>query len=353
MLWTSEADVQRHVTNVLEDVIAALGLQQDLSTRLEVGIDGHIPDVVVITSNGVPKGVVEVKTPLSPDIMTDGLLHGQVYSYLMWLKSFYNISEVIGIATTYEEWRICWLSVSDTGEVDEALHGSEVKKYNDPDIIKFIASALQKMNSATWIKPTILKGRPLLTFNPKGWSWEKCQVDSVDHEKLPAHNCQNFMLVEDLGCGLDGHVWRACSKAGRGCVIKFPRLQKEEKQLPKKERISILDNRVLEEYQNWGLAQTAVPVRVVTLNEINALLMPSIETFTEKPANENILKQVIKLIGLWASKGLLHDDLEWRHVGKWNNTIVFIDLASVLKKIDPKKAQETMLRNLGLDMMQK
>lgn len=38
---------------------------------------------------------------------------GQMYDYLLLLKSFHGVTEAFGLLTTYEQWRVCWLSSAD------------------------------------------------------------------------------------------------------------------------------------------------------------------------------------------------------------------------------------------------
>jgi hypothetical protein len=59
----TEADLQFYVQYVLIDVISELSLGKSLSIHREVTTFGIRPDAWVITANGVPVGVVEVKNP--------------------------------------------------------------------------------------------------------------------------------------------------------------------------------------------------------------------------------------------------------------------------------------------------
>ena len=96
-------------------------------------------------ARGIPAGVIEVKTP-KPDgrVLDSPLLAGQLYDYMMLLRSFYGLQSIFGVMTTYYEWRICWLDTSESkslasatslphvrGEADTA--GSSLKSLLDDE----------------------------------------------------------------------------------------------------------------------------------------------------------------------------------------------------------------------------
>ena len=56
--------------------------------------------------------MVEVKTPSTKKILESHQVAGQLYDYMMRLRSFYGLQAVFGIMTTYCEWRICWLDTT-------------------------------------------------------------------------------------------------------------------------------------------------------------------------------------------------------------------------------------------------
>jgi hypothetical protein len=95
--------------------------------------------------------VIEVKRPgmfEGKSIIENKIVLGQLYDYMLRLRSFHGLQNVFGIVTTYNEWRICWLpeadsaayatSVStDTGEkkrmLDRALD-TEKEEYEEEDV---------------------------------------------------------------------------------------------------------------------------------------------------------------------------------------------------------------------------
>lgn len=59
-------------------------------------------------------GVIVVKKPSgSRSVLDDKRNLGQIYDYMRMMESFYAISTPIGVLTTYNEWRVCWIDSSD------------------------------------------------------------------------------------------------------------------------------------------------------------------------------------------------------------------------------------------------
>lgn len=111
--WGSEADIQTFVQAVIADAIEAAGLRGVLTAARELSMFRLRPDIwVVVTKNGVPIGIVEVKKP-GAKILESSSVFGQTYDYLLRLKSFHGLKFVFGIVATYNEWRIFWLPESD------------------------------------------------------------------------------------------------------------------------------------------------------------------------------------------------------------------------------------------------
>lgn len=82
-------------------------------------------DIRIVTSAGVPIGVVKVKKPPSKSdaaatALDDVLLAGEVYDYLLRLRSFHGLRHCFGIVTNYLSWRIFWLPSDQTNELAAA-----------------------------------------------------------------------------------------------------------------------------------------------------------------------------------------------------------------------------------------
>eukprot|EP01104_Vermistella_antarctica_P002575 TRINITY_DN127_c1_g2_i3.p1 TRINITY_DN127_c1_g2~~TRINITY_DN127_c1_g2_i3.p1 ORF type:complete len:666 (-),score=96.71 TRINITY_DN127_c1_g2_i3:506-2503(-) len=117
LTYHSEACVQGHVKAILKDIATLLGKQRDLDFLLEMSVRAVRPDIfVILLNNSFPIGVIEVKKP--QPLLKDGShnsplrnehILGQNYDYLTTVKHF-GRGEVIGIVTTFDEWRFCTLS---------------------------------------------------------------------------------------------------------------------------------------------------------------------------------------------------------------------------------------------------
>ena len=65
--------------------------------------------------------MVEVKTPSTKNILENHYVAGQLYDYMMRLRSFYGLKAVFGIMTTYSAWRICWLATRASQRLASAM----------------------------------------------------------------------------------------------------------------------------------------------------------------------------------------------------------------------------------------
>lgn len=104
--------VVHYVRLVLDDIIVALQLQNIVLMQEEVTIHSLRPDLLVLIYQSHPIGVVEVKAPSSSTVLDNKKVHGQMYDYLNRLKMYFGVDKVFGIITTYEQWRVFWLSDS-------------------------------------------------------------------------------------------------------------------------------------------------------------------------------------------------------------------------------------------------
>jgi hypothetical protein len=75
-----------------------------------------------VKRSGVPIGVVEVKKHKeNSEVLSKESVHGQIYDYMLRLKSFHGLQHVFGIVSTFSQWRIYWLP-----ECDEVAAASSV-----------------------------------------------------------------------------------------------------------------------------------------------------------------------------------------------------------------------------------
>ena len=102
----------------LSDVLYECGLSESLTLTPEMGTFELRPELWVLRVAGMPVGVVEVKKPGKGVLDHENVL-GEVYDYLLHLPNFYGAKQMIGIVTTYREWRVCWLNNPETHELIE------------------------------------------------------------------------------------------------------------------------------------------------------------------------------------------------------------------------------------------
>jgi hypothetical protein len=102
--------VKRMLIDVRDSISALLPLHLTIDT--EIVLFNLKADVWVVSSAGIPRGVVEVKMPgpeRDPEApLRSELNFGQLYDYMMVCKTF-GLSHVFGLLTTYSHWRVCWL----------------------------------------------------------------------------------------------------------------------------------------------------------------------------------------------------------------------------------------------------
>ncbi len=121
LAWSSESDIQNLVKLVLKDAINSIGLGGEIQCYNELSIFRLRADIwIVVQKTGLPIGVVEVKKP-EEKILKSNLVHGQIFDYLLRLKSFHGLEHVFGIVTTYKEWRFCWLENSDEFAISDQI----------------------------------------------------------------------------------------------------------------------------------------------------------------------------------------------------------------------------------------
>ena len=163
------------------------------------------------------------------------------------------------------------------------------------------------------------------------WSWATRKSIQLDYSRIPT--AASLLLLRDLGVGLHGHAWLACSEAGLTCVLKVGSL-------------SAVTNTLESELRAWTLANPEAPRPVLcTVMSRQALRMVYAHPVSKGDCDE----MVATAVALMAANGVWHQDLHWRHVGKFAEKIVFFDFGKcTLDNRDILTARNVMLLNLGL-----
>jgi hypothetical protein len=344
MDWSTEADIVDLVVKVIREIIASLGLARKLSCRRERGIfqEGR-PDVWVITLDGVPILIFEVKVP-SPTVMTDDLVKGQVFDYLMMLRTFYGIAHAFGILTTYNEWQVVWLpdtnhianskaihspgqhpvpespqkkgatptkkkkirtkvlaDESEINAVERRVYYSDTYKWDNDMLPWIIASVIRKADaSPSRAVELVSKERRYISITSDTFLWAKLPVEQLNYANFPAKGTTRYYLLHRFESGgRDGRVYMACDKQGCVCVVKIFSLDTKQ---------DAVDNEVNIWQKVWNLVTYST-----ILNLHPALIMPLLEAPT--PRTPTINDATVEAINKLADAGLKHNDLKWDHVG--------------------------------------
>lgn len=370
MRYSTEMDVQQYCKQFLDDMIKASKLSQNLSLRCDLQIAELKADFWVISCNGFPVGAIEVKKPGKGNPETN---YGQLFDYMLRIRSFHGIRSVFGICTNFLEWTICWLpdsdvaalatsldyssaAVSSTVPILRILNISETYKRDSRALALAITSVLKKMNkSAETVDPVPLKSesRPYIVLTDASWHWQTGLSVKLTL-RPPTRSTKKFYLLRDFHGGADGRVWLACSFAGNIAVIKFQRRLHETESGDEKSRV---DKEVLMWHQcgiksvfagkfsgrhavvmpfgfhytntrdiddNWWKGESAGSESIEHLQEIRE----KCSHLDPKTVLEGCIERCAKV-------GIAHDDIEWRHI-------------AIFPKITEKIPY---LRNLSIDLV--
>ena len=148
--WSSEASIVDLVKDFLSDVLYECGLSEFLTLTPEMGTFELRPDLWVLRVAGMPVGVVEVKKP-GKDVLDHENVLGEVYDYLLHLPNFYGAKQMIGILTTYREWRVCWL---DNSETQNLMKADEILEEKGPTTPQKNAMTEKKDGSPPGLTPS-------------------------------------------------------------------------------------------------------------------------------------------------------------------------------------------------------
>ena len=267
--WNNESSIEHWVRLVLVDVVQLLNLQDEISicNQISLTLVNHlIPDILVFAIEGKLIGICEVKRPSllkNGDSKSengdfeklDPRLINQVTNYLLQLKNVYGVLYPIGVITTYNEWRICFLEEaysymlcdnpsgfiqqnsqslrveqeSQSAVPNTYLCTSKVYKYNDPYLIQILAAMIYKMHQVE-IEPLIslvrssgIESRKFGYIDANVFQWQVLPTDCVNNltYTMPTSATANFFFIQDYGGGKDGRVWLSLSMAGKLAVVKL------------------------------------------------------------------------------------------------------------------------------------
>jgi uncharacterized protein (UPF0335 family) len=372
--WNCEMNIEAWTRLVFEDVIALLNLTEKiiLSNQVTITLIKHlIPDILFFEVNGRLIGVCEVKEPTMSgknqfkDLETiHPQLINQILNYLLQLMHTHGVQQPIGIITTYNEWRVCFLRESydyviaeDSPESYSHAKGStfpaaeegkiqlltsKVYRFDDPSLIEVLAATISKIYHVQVEPPTSLtrstgEPRKFGYVHEDHFTWTilpgKC-INALTYD-MPTSQTRNFYLIQDFHGGRDGRVWLAVSDLGKVAVVKMSH-----------------ERTYVKEAEAWKLIWGEKLAYTTTLLSANALVMPFVfhgyyqnQKVTFRPfgakwtggectiddiyASEILVKfnesleiyfnnpmnAAKEALTEMAERGYAHRDLAWRHVG--------------------------------------
>ena len=383
LTYANEADVQNFVERVLLDMLLASGFRDRLDLRREIKLAKSYlhPDVLVFevgpSGYRYPVCCVEVKKPGTN--LKEEKIAGQIYGYMLQLRTLYGLVDVFGVLTTYQEWLVVWLpdcqelagaqGVRDGNNKDpiaqilskprppNVLHGTEIVRYNDLNLPILLVSLLHKViNSRREPRPLIAtdgEGQLHPWLSATGISWDLYRSDGV-YLSLPNSLTSNFVVLTDFRCGADGRVLLICSETRSNlAVVKIL--------FPPKGDVTPVEDLCDKESELWRTIY-GVPARTIQVAVSRyAILMPfaficraeddhegrrhsfrpllrfhgeesttaaSDEVYIK---DENIAELLVQLdperiardaVDTVVGKGYVHRDVHWRHVAAlpvWNS----------------------------------
>jgi hypothetical protein len=235
--YNSEAVIERHVINYIEDLVTGLGLKYVVKVFQGIQVLSLKPDLWMLTANNTPFLILEVKKP-GHCILSNKKVLAQARQYMLMMRNYHNVQDVFGIVTTLEEFRVTWLPDCDAvaasteyiGGVhevkyDENLHGTKVLQTVDASFHHYIASVILKaFRAAQHIAARgPLRKRTVFMVDKSSLTWSTMREVADFTFESSAIDVQSFFLLSDLHCGTYGRAWLAASntKPGHLLVLKL------------------------------------------------------------------------------------------------------------------------------------
>jgi hypothetical protein len=189
-----------------------------------------------------------------------------------------------------------------------------------------LCSVVLKMHSSSCDEVKLIdSNRPYISINQEQWCWVKIKFNdnfTVRRQALP--RSKTLVILADLGGGVDGRVWRACSAAGLGCCIKFARRSNRQDSQEHDNTPDTLDT----ELANWIALHGETSAKIIILAKRRALMMPYLDAVSNENTDVNL--KVKAAVSKIAAAGYRHKDLHWRHVGSDEaDDIIIFDLAQM------------------------
>lgn len=392
IIYNNKSEIEPHVLNIVTDVMSALNLNSIISLRYQnklvyEAIDGRNvsrSDIWVVKSqSGYPIAVIEVKQPGNLKLSNQRVL-GEVFDYMLNLRSSFGQCEIFGLVTTLDEWRVVWFPDSNeyalrqdlslpsypdlntqfsTRTLKRDLSCSAVYSWHDPNLFRVIATFLLKSMKTRYLQMSLLSSqRAYITLNANHWMWGMIQESTLQSHPeifltLPRVKPETVTVLREFRGGADGQVFLALTNDFHLVVIKkfFNSLNCEREyniwknvyevdvlstQLNRSDTLIMPfvfhccqrgDGDVVFDFNmsSWGKGVNLLlkdDHRFEALSEKFFIFLQNVSNTTTP---ENALRNAVNRL---ANACLVHNDLEWRHVALL--PIIAIDEANSEQIID-------------------
>eukprot|EP01114_Cavostelium_apophysatum_P000777 TRINITY_DN1069_c0_g1_i11.p1 TRINITY_DN1069_c0_g1~~TRINITY_DN1069_c0_g1_i11.p1 ORF type:complete len:362 (+),score=90.71 TRINITY_DN1069_c0_g1_i11:1788-2873(+) len=344
-----------------------------------------------------------MKKPSGGKVKNDGILNspevlGQCYDFMMALRNYFGIKNVFGILTTYEEWRICWLPECDHAALSDApsseelakerptptqsqkmtdllarpheigdnfpdevleltgtppaeadpsrcLHGTEVKRFDDENLLDMLASVVCKMYVSPQENIDLFDRKWYRIYaDEQKLCWRPLKLDGSPRFFAGSSiQSSGYFLLHSVGRGKYGKVWLAVKEANAQIValkIFYCMPPPAEKEL-----------------KVWTAYKPEFKVSVVTVAGLPALCMPYLaplkrdnkEIFSEGKTQDDLVREAVRE---FASCGYEHKDIRFDQLGSYLQNgrvaVSLLDFGQVEKidKDDKIEREESVKRML-------
>ena len=417
--FSSENSIQRLINDYMTDIfdimqrlnyLACYDTTSIITAISKEEMEKHnIPDVTIVKTRELnPVLPIEIKIPPEGDvdILNNKKVIGQLYDYMLSIKSFFNKKKVFGILTTLKGWRFLWLpNEEEINLEDRIVYITKTYDISDPDLAKVIISVITRALESEFYSVKIFDSlRNYIEYSSRGCRWKRISEDHIED----LENNVNFDIYDD--CSSEDVLTYTIFKFFQtGPQTQTSLIINENgsigvlKQFYEKTNNDGEEN--LEAYKNfenesllWDIIYD-IDISIKTINDNPSFIMPFIFTFETKfnektkktdvflqtdlrkiftyegataaelpislnkfrcdidkyVKNIDIIKFGEKAIEKFSKKGYIHTDLKWDHIGllpildKKGNIKkmkpVLIDLQYV-EECDHEKANKIMLERL-------
>ena len=375
-MFESECDVASRVRDLCRVILRAMP-DCHLKVKAEKGIDGHKSDVLIFTRDDRPVGFFEVKLGDHQDDLIAEEVQGQAWLNLTDLMVFRGQPAVLGVQTTFNDWRVCWIdspranqlaastgttnvdpSLEHTASCDSdnaSIQTSEFLSCDSNLLIRTIASVFFKMhNTEDW--PSENAGARLDRYRGCKYvsSYQVAAVTALSTTQIwvsAMKECQIFFLFQKFESGGgDGTVWRGCVSKEDGdqekvtvahtelkCAIKYFHPQKPTK-ATKRDAENHMKQVVVGEVNKFAAVNPLLKSMVMHKRLLHhALLMPLCTPLTKEQWKSPETPTAIQdLIDRLVRSKIAYRDVKKEHFAHFGNNprIIMLDTCRVTLNAD-------------------